>query len=83
NSVAFVAVKGDACGNGLSGSAQRRAIISKMIRAGMTRSDVESALGGPESTTSTNGRDRLRFRDGKGQVRTVSFDEHGCVLGKR
>ena len=64
-------------------SERRSAIISKSIRAGMTRSDVESALGRPESTTSTNGRDRLRFRDGKGQVRTVSFDEHGCVLGKR
>ena len=83
NDVAVVAEKDDGCGNRVTGSERRSAIISKSIRAGMTRSDVESALGRPESTTSTNGRDRLRFRDGKGQVRTVSFDEHGCVLGKR
>lgn len=81
--LAVVAEREDGCGNRVTGSERRSAIISKQIRAGMTRSDVESALGRPESATSSNGRDRLRFRDGAGKVRTVSFDEHGCVLGKR
>jgi len=81
--LAIVAEKDDGCGNRVSGSERRSAIISKQIRTGMTRRDVEGALGRPENITSSNGRDRLRFRDGKGQVRTVSFDEHGCVLGKR
>ncbi|MCQ4296382.1 DUF4124 domain-containing protein [Pseudomonas stutzeri] len=83
DSLAIVAEREDGCGNRVTGSDRRSAIISKQIRAGMTRSDVESALGRPENITSSNGRDRLRFRDGAGQVRTVSFDEHGCVLGKK
>lgn len=81
--LAIVAEKDDGCGNRVNGSARRSAIISKQIRTGMTRRDVESALGRPENVTSNNGRDRLRFRDSSGQVRTVSFDEHGCVQGKR
>jgi hypothetical protein len=83
DALAIVAEKDDGCGNRVTGSERRSAIIRKQIRAGMTRSDVESALGRPESITSSNGRDRLRFRDSSGQVRTVSFDEHGCVLGRR
>ncbi len=81
--LAIVAEKDDGCGNKVTGSDRRSAIIGRNIRSGMTRSDVESALGKPESITSSNGRDRLRFRDSSGQVRTVSFDEHGCVLGRR
>lgn len=83
DTLAIVAEKEDGCGNRVTGSDRRSAIIRKQIRAGMTRSDVESALGRPESVTSSNGRDRLRFRDSSGQVRTVTFDEHGCVLGRR
>ncbi len=79
----IVAQKEDGCGNRVTGSERRSAIISKQIRAGMTRSDVESALGSPESVTSNNGKTRLRFRDSGGQLRTVSFDEHGCVTGGR
>ncbi len=82
-SLAIVAERDDGCGNRVTGSERRSAIINKQIRAGMTRSDVESALGRPESITSSNGRDRLRFRNSSGQVRTVSFDEYGCVLGRR
>ncbi len=83
NELAIVAEKDDGCGNRVTGSARRSAIISKRVRPGMTRNDVESALGRPESITSNNGRQRLRFRDSSGQVRTVSFDENGCVLGGR
>ncbi|MBS69016.1 MAG: hypothetical protein CMK98_11820 [Pseudomonas sp.] len=82
-SLAIVAERDDGCGNRVTGSERRSAIINKQIRAGMTRSDVESTLGRPESITSSNGRDRLRFRNSSGQVRTVSFDEYGCVLGRR
>ena len=79
NDVAVVAEKDDGCGNRVTGSERRSAIISKSIRAGMTRSDVESAPGRPESTTSTNGRDRLRFRDGKGRcARSASMNTAAC-----
>lgn len=81
--LAIVGERDDGCGNRVTGSERRSAIINKQIRAGMTRSDVESALGRPENITSSNGRERLRFRSSSGQVRTVSFDEHGCVLGRR
>ncbi|MGK8942395.1 DUF4124 domain-containing protein [Stutzerimonas balearica] len=83
DSLTIVAEQDDGCGNRVTGSERRSAIISQDIRAGMTRSDVESALGRPESVTSSNGRARLRFRSISGQVRTVSFDENGCVLGRR
>lgn len=82
-SLAIVAERDDGCGNRVTGSERRSAIINKQIRTGMTRSDVESAFGRPESITSSNGRERLRFRSSSGQVRTVSFDEFGCVLGRR
>lgn len=83
DSLTVVAEQDDGCGNQVTGRERRSAIISQNIRAGMTRRDVESALGRPEQITSSNGRTRLRFRDTGGQVRTVSFDENGCVLGKR
>ncbi|MCQ4326266.1 hypothetical protein CXK94_20815 [Stutzerimonas stutzeri] len=83
DSLTVVAEQDDGCGNQVTGRERRSAIISQNIRAGMTRRDVESALGRPEQITSSNGRTRLRFRDTGGQVRTVSFDENGCVQGKR
>ncbi|MGE4407576.1 DUF4124 domain-containing protein [Pseudomonas sp.] len=83
DSLTVVAEQDDGCGNRVTGRERRSAIISQNIRAGMTRRDVESALGRPEQVTSSNGRTRLRFRDIGGQVRTVNFDENGCVLGKR
>ena len=73
----------DGCGNLLSQQARRRAIVEQQIRAGMTRADVESALGKPDAITSTNGQTRYRYIPGKGRSRTVSFDEHGCVRGKK
>ena len=79
----IVAEQNDGCGNRVTGSARRNAIIRQQIRAGMTRADVESALGTPDTITSNNGRTRLRYTDNNGKSRTVSFDEMGCVLGKR
>lgn len=83
DSLTVVAEQDDGCGNRVTGRERRNAIISGNIRAGMTRSDVESALGRPESVTGSNGSTRLRFRSGSGRVRTVNLDENGCVLGGR
>ncbi|UVO17115.1 DUF4124 domain-containing protein [Stutzerimonas stutzeri] len=79
----IVAERHDGCGNLLSGGERREAIIKQRILSGMTRSDVESALGRPSSVVSTNGRTRYRYEKSEGRVRTVTFDEKGCVTGKR
>jgi hypothetical protein len=49
----------------------------------MTRADVESILGKPDRVSSQNGQTRYRYRDRQGNSRSVSFDEAGCVKGKR
>jgi len=73
----------DGCGNRLTGSARRTAIIKEQIRAGMTQADVESALGKPDKVSSHNGLTRYHYRNEEGtRSRQVSFDEHGCVKGK-
>ncbi|WP_051231830.1 DUF4124 domain-containing protein [Stutzerimonas azotifigens] len=74
--------KDDGCDNRVSGNDRRQAIIRKEIRAGMTRADVESALGKPDVITRSNGQTRYRY-DTPGRKRTVSFDEAGCVRGSR
>ena len=68
----------DGCGNRVTGSARRTAMVEQRIRSGMTRADVESSLGTPERVSSQNGQTRYHYRD-----RQVSFDEAGCVKGKR
>lgn len=73
----------DGCGNRLTGSARRNAMISQQIRPGMTRADIESIFGTPDTVTSRNGQVQYRYSSNKGRTRTVSFDEHGCVRGKR
>lgn len=72
----------DGCGNLLSAQARRRAIVEKQVRAGMTRADIESALGKPDTITSSNGQTRYRYSSQKGRSKSVSFDENGCVRGK-
>ncbi|CAD5108584.1 DUF4124 domain-containing protein [Zestomonas carbonaria] len=77
-----VAERHDGCGNRVTGSARRTAIIQQQVRAGMTRADVESALGKPDRISSQDGRTRYHYRDNDGNSRQVSFDENGCVRGK-
>ncbi|MNQ30250.1 hypothetical protein D3C85_435890 [compost metagenome] len=73
----------DGCGNLVTGSERRTAIIKQQIRSGMHRSDVESSLGTPDRISSQNGQTRYHYRDQRGNNRQVSFDEAGCVKGKR
>lgn len=73
----------DGCGNKITGSERRQAIIRQQPQPGMTRSDVESALGKPDRTSQSNGQTRYHYKDREGNTRQVSFDENGCVKGKR
>ena len=78
-----VAEKQDGCGNRVVGTQRRTAIIRKQIQAGMTRSDVESALGQPDEQTASNGETSYRYKDSDGKNQQVSFDQNGCVKAKR
>jgi len=78
-----VGTRDDGCGNQLSSSEKRSAIIRKEVRRGMARSDIESALGKPDSSNEQNGQTRYTYQDQNGQKRQVSFDENGCVRSKR
>lgn len=81
--VVVVGEQQNGCGNRVTGSTRRKAIIEGRIRTGMTRSDVESALGRPDKVSQHN--DTLRYHyeaDKKRGARTVTFDEDGCVTGK-
>lgn len=73
-----------ACGNLLSRSERRQAIIRREIRRGMSRTDVESSLGKPDKVTVSNGVQRYHYREKRkgGANRQISFDEAGCVKGK-
>lgn len=73
----------DGCGNRVTGSARRTAMINGQVRSGMPLKDVESALGKPDKITSQNGQVRYLYRDKDGNSKQVSFDENGCVRSKR
>ncbi|MDD1509904.1 outer membrane protein assembly factor BamE domain-containing protein [Pseudomonas sp. CNPSo 3701] len=74
----------DGCDNAVIGNARREAIIRKQVRAGMTRSDVESALGKPERVTKRNGQTTYHYASKhNSERRTVTFDQNDCVAGKR
>ena len=73
----------DGCGNRVTGSARRTAMINGQVRSGMPLKDVESALGKPDKITSQNGQMRYLYRDRDGNSKQVSFDENGCVRSKR
>lgn len=73
----------DGCGNRITGSARRNAMINQQILPGMTRADIESSLGTPDTITNRNGQAQYRYSGDKGRTKTVTFDEYGCVRGKR
>ncbi|WP_240008832.1 outer membrane protein assembly factor BamE [Aquipseudomonas campi] len=75
--------KQDGCGNRVIGSERRNAIIRQQVRSGMTQSDVESSLGKPDKVTTQDGQTRYQYTDTDGNRRQVTFDEGGCVKGKR
>ncbi len=73
-----------ACGAGLSETERRRAQVRHEVRAGMSREEVETALGKPTHVSGQDGRTRYVYADRKGaRQQVVSFDEAGCVKGKR
>ncbi|MGX5220087.1 DUF4124 domain-containing protein [Pseudomonas segetis] len=71
----------DGCGNRVTGRQRRSAIIKKQILAGMTKADVESALGKPQRVDRKNGQVRYHYQDLQGNKSQVSFDQAGCVKG--
>jgi len=78
-----VGQRDDGCGNVLSAEQRRKAIINEQTPAGMTKRDVESLLGKPDRIIGRNGEVRYVYAEKKGKSRQVSFDERGCVKGKR
>ena len=84
NSLTVVGGRQDGCDNAVTGNARREAIIRKQVRAGMTRSDVESALGKPERISTRNGQTTYHYASRhSNERRTVTFDQNDCVTGKR
>ncbi|WP_258198088.1 outer membrane protein assembly factor BamE [Pseudomonas viridiflava] len=81
--IVIVGQKEDGCGNTLSADQRRRAIINQRTPPGMTRRDVESLLGRPDKVSNNNGELRYEYNLKKGRSNTVTFDERGCVKGKR
>ncbi|MBO3275693.1 outer membrane protein assembly factor BamE domain-containing protein [Pseudomonas schmalbachii] len=83
-SLTVVGERQDGCGNRVTGSERRKAMIEGRIKTGMTRADVESTLGKPERISQQNGQVRYQYKaDHNHGARTVSFDENGCVRGKK
>ncbi|MDE1197380.1 MAG: cell envelope protein SmpA [Pseudomonas sp.] len=78
-----VGQRDDGCGNVLSPENRRRAIINEQTPTGMTKRDVESLLGKPDRIVERNGEMRYVYTEKKGRSRQVTFDEYGCVKGKR
>ncbi|WP_325435693.1 outer membrane protein assembly factor BamE domain-containing protein [Pseudomonas nitroreducens] len=82
-SVVVVGEQQNGCGNRVTGSARRKAIIEGRIRTGMTRNDVESTLGRPDKVSQHNETLRYHYNaDKKRGAQTVTFDEDGCVMSK-
>ncbi|WP_459749824.1 outer membrane protein assembly factor BamE domain-containing protein [Pseudomonas sp. 3A(2025)] len=78
-----VGQRDDGCGNRLSAEQRRIAIINQRTPSGMTRRDVESLLGRPTKVTQRNGETRYHYATRNGRSNQVTFDEDGCVKGKR
>ena len=81
--IVVVGQRDDGCGNRLSADQRRQAIINQRTPPGMTQRDVESLLGRPDKVTHNNGELRYVYSQKKGRSNTVTFDENGCVKGKR
>lgn len=81
--LAVIGEREDRCGRGLDEKARRKAIVEQRIMAGMTRSDVERALGKPDRVGGNNAEVRYQYKaDKRRGARSVSFDQEGCVKGK-
>ncbi len=78
----IVAEQQDGCGNRVTGAQRRTAIIRQQIRAGMTREDVESALGKPDEKSTANGDTQYIYTTNDGTRRKINFDQNGCVKNK-
>jgi len=76
-----VATRTDGCGDLLSARERRQAIIRGQVRAGMSRADVENALGQPRRISQLDTLTRYHYdaRHRQGRARLVTFDENGCV----
>ena len=59
--------------------ARRTAMVRKQVKSGMSQADVENMFGKPLKQDINNGILTATYRSGKGQKRSVRFDEHGCV----
>ncbi|WP_426141530.1 outer membrane protein assembly factor BamE domain-containing protein [Pseudomonas sp. DWP3-1-2] len=81
--ITVVGQRDDGCGNRLSDEQRRRAIINRQTPPGMTQREVESVLGRPDKVVNRNGEMRYVYNEKKGRSSQVSFDEKGCVKGKR
>ncbi|KPY82606.1 outer membrane protein assembly factor BamE [Pseudomonas syringae pv. tagetis] len=81
--VVVVGTRDDGCGNRLSAEQRRAAIINQRTPPGMTQRDVESMLGRPDKVTNRNGELHYVYHQKKGRSNNVTFDENGCVKGKR
>lgn len=74
----------DGCGDLLSPRERRQLVIRQQVRQGMTQADIESAFGEPERISSSNGRTTWYYKDeDSGRTRRISFDEAGCVSGRK
>ncbi|UCO96895.1 outer membrane protein assembly factor BamE [Metapseudomonas lalkuanensis] len=81
--IVVVGERAEVCGNLISPQERRKAIIRKQVRKGMTRADVESALGKPDRISGTNGQVRYHYKAKQGAGQQVAFDEDGCVKSGR
>ncbi|BAP40856.1 putative uncharacterized protein [Pseudomonas sp. StFLB209] len=81
--IVVVGQRDDGCGNSLSPERRRSAIINQRTPPGMTLRDVESLLGRPDRVSQRNGELRYHYTSKEGRTHQVSFDQHGCVKGKR
>ncbi|HHW1845644.1 TPA: outer membrane protein assembly factor BamE domain-containing protein, partial [Pseudomonas aeruginosa] len=82
--LAVIGEREDRCGRRLDEKERRKAIVEQRIMAGMTRSDVERALGKPDRVSGNNAEVRYQYKaDKRRGARSVSFDQEGCVKGKR
>lgn len=76
-----VATRTDGCGDLLSSSERRQAIIRGQVKIGMSRAAVENALGPPQRISQLDTLTRYHYeaRQRKERSRLVTFDDQGCV----
>jgi hypothetical protein len=85
NVITIVGGQDSPCDQALTSEEKRRALIRKQIHPGMTRNEVESSLGQPDSIRDHNGQTRYIYQSSKkgkkSKQLSISFDENGCVKG--